>query len=334
MTRRFNKRVALVAAVLVAVAVMSSMLAARSRSDPDGPSGILALRRLLTGMGATVQDGADPPASGTFVVDADLRTPEQAEELLDWVRSGGRLVVGDMTSAVVPMVQMAEDLHSGGVVSGCAAAEAAGVRRVATSDTTSGVIAEGPTPIICFGPETGAFGARSLGRGRVVVVPDLALFTNEYLRQQDNARLAVQTFGTGTVVFGGPLPSGALLEGRGVWASLPPVAKAIVLQIVVAFLIYALLRARRLGKPVDEETIAPIPAGELVRATAELYRSAKQPAHAATLMRRAMRTRLERRGGHQIADAVEGPPPGSDAELVAAARSLENLRREVEGADR
>src|SRR6266542_4404050 len=71
----------------------------RRDGRPDRPGGTLALRRLLAGMGHQVRDADAPPQGpAVFVLLADLRGPEEADDLMGWARTGGTLVIAAPSS--------------------------------------------------------------------------------------------------------------------------------------------------------------------------------------------------------------------------------------------
>jgi hypothetical protein len=343
-------------AALTAVVIVAALMSG-PRGGDAGPTGTLALRRLLGSFGRTVTDGDAPPASpGTFVLLYDLRDEEQDGRILEWVRSGGRLVLADPDSLVLVTLGIGfdEEVPKGRLVPGCFAPEVRGVRSIETR-AQLGLVSDDEDDAACFRKGAGAFlVARDVGNGRVVVLADRSPFTNEMLRRGDAAVLALQAIPKGPVVFGSPRPTGAGAPSRGIWESLPVAAKAAIIQLGLALVAFAIVRARRLGRPVLEEPIAPIPAGELPRATARLYRSARASGFAGRELRRAMIGRLGRRVGVPGASAEElaavlagtrvgderelvkvfaGAEPADDAGLIELARRIEDVRRRVEGGE-
>jgi hypothetical protein len=130
----------------------------------------------------------------------------------------------------------------------------------------------------------------------------------------------------------------------------------IIIEIVIAAVLFALARARRLGRSPLEEPLAPIPASELVRATAGLYRRARASAFCGRLLRTSTSSRLARRLGspHDVAAdrlaelvsrssrlprerverALSGHDPTNDQELMALGDELATIMRRTEGASR
>jgi hypothetical protein len=146
------------------------------------------------------------------------------------------------------------------------------------------------------------------------------------------------------VVFGPPLPAGAQPRGSA-WGLLPDRARVVVIALALAAVGFALVRARRLGRPVLEEPVAPIPASELVRATARMHRRARTAAYCGRLLRDSVAARLSRGLGaagraedlpkilahagkvpeDRVRHILGGPDPKSDEELIHLGRELEEL---------
>jgi hypothetical protein len=310
-----------------------------------------ALRRFLAHAGFDVSDGPEPPQEGTFVLIRDLREAEDAAALLRWVERGGRLVVADPASSVLPLVGAGPNglvgvLGATALEPGCATAEAAGVDRIVAraSDWTLG---GGPDFVGCFAGRDGPYLlSRRHGEGSVVLLGGPSALTNELLRSEDNAVLAFRLAGAGPeVVFGTPIAAAAGGSSGGLWASLPDRAKIVVVALGLAVIAFALVRGRRLGGPVAEAPIVPIPASELPRAIGRLYRRARDPGYAGRRMREATRTKLARRStGHVEVDelvavlagttgwpverlraALAGPDPATDDELIRLGAELHDL---------
>jgi hypothetical protein len=321
---------------------------------PRAESGesMLALRRFLAGSGVEVSEGGPPPPQGTFVVLHDLRTSEEARSLLDWAESGGRLVVADPASAVVRLAgaEAGEPLGLVGAQTrepACLAEEVIGVRRVVARASERTL--RGDPFVSCFG---GLMVVRAHGRGSVVLLGGLTAFTNEYLRSADNALFALRTLGRGPAVsFGTPTAPRGAEAPLSVWAALPDGARVMIAAIVLAVVAFAAVRARRLGRPVIEEPITPIPASELVRATSRLYRRGRSLGYAARVMRESTRARMGRRfgveAGHdafpaiaanatgmppdRVEEALAGPEPSTDEELIRLGSLLAEVETRARG---
>jgi len=329
----------------------------RDRSE-TGPEGTLALRRLLAASGRDVSEGETLPGPpGTFVLLSDFRDERRVSPIADWVRSGGRLFLADPGSIIVEAlgIEAVEVTEARRVHPGCAAAETRGVRTV-DSGGGAGFVVHDPAGIACFAHDGLAMVVtREVGRGRVVVLGDRTVITNEFLREEDNAIFVLQAIpADGPVVFGPPVPIGAATPGQGVWKSLPTAARVCIIELGIALIAFAVWRGRRLGRPVPEDPLVPIPAGELVRATGRLLRTARATPYAGGELRRAMIGRFSRRAGTPAASAQElamvlaragagteeelarvlaGPEPQTDDDLIALGREIEQLRRRADHVD-
>lgn len=135
---------------------------------------------------------------------------------------------------------------------------------------------------------------------------------------------------------------------------LPPWIWAVLLQLLVAVLLTAYWRGRRLGPVVTETLPVTVRAAETIEGHARLYRRAGAHARAAELLRSATASRLAASFGlpaarahadpsilvtavaarlntppQRIADLLAGPPPQSEADLVHLADRLDRLEQEV-----
>lgn len=348
------------AALLVVVVLVSGPTSGNER----GPHGTLALKRYLAAMGLSVATADTPPAGpGVFVVLSDLRSEDQANDLIGWARGGGTLVLADpgaTTAAAAGVGPVGRVGHyafgPAKLAPGCVAPEVAGVRTLAVDAADSALGAE-PGGVGCFPTGGGSFEvSMPTGGGRVVVLGGISPLTNALLGSGDNAAFALGVFGAGgPVVFGPPLPPGAP-PPKGLIGSIPGPARVVLIQIALAAVAFALVRGRRFGRPVAERIPSPVPSGELVHAVARLYRSARARAFAGDTLRRAARRRLRARlgagpdPGGPVDDALSstvaqlsgtrpdevqrllgGAAPGTDEELIALGRELEELVQRVDG---
>jgi hypothetical protein len=341
----------LVIAGAVVVLALLVLLTPRTE-DPDAT---LALRRYLGNLGFAVSEAEGlPPAGGTLVLLADVRSPDEAQPILNWVEGGGHLVVTDPESAIVGMAGASaaatiaftgtEELEPD-----CVAPAVVGVERVVARASDRVLVSEDPAMVSCFPVGDGALLlTRSFGEGTITLVGGQSAFTNALLREADNAVLAARIAGRGRDVVFGPPAVGAPAP-LGIWDALPDGARAALIAIVAAALAFALVRARRLGRPVVEEPIAPIPGSELVRAAGRMYRQARATAYAGGLMRRGAISRLSRRLGaagtgdlsaamaratglppERVEEILAGSDPRDDTELMELGAELEGLTARTE----
>ena len=135
------------------------------------------------------------------------------------------------------------------------------------------------------------------------------------------------------------------------WGLVPDRVKVFLAGLGIAVLAACLWRARRLGRPVREEPLVPIPGAELVLATGRLLARNRRYDEAATLMRADLMAGLQARFGlageaqaatlasvaaahsglaqDEILAALTRPPPRDEQELLSVARSLQKIREEV-----
>jgi hypothetical protein len=130
-----------------------------------------------------------------------------------------------------------------------------------------------------------------------------------------------------------------------------PAVKRAFWQLVVAFLAYAIWRARRLGRPVAEPQPVAVAGSELVAAVGNLLDRTGSTDHAAALLRADLRRFLanhlgvpadtppevfaavaaERTGvdPQALEWALGSQPVGDDAGLLALADTIDRIREEV-----
>jgi uncharacterized protein DUF4350 len=334
--------------------VATALLAGPKGRDDFGPEGTVALKRLLAGSRRNVRDATTPPdPPGTFVLLADLRDADQEAAIIDWVRRGGHLFLADPGSLLIEAlgIEATGETSPGLIRPACAVPETRGVHLVDSPGGT-GLVLHEPAAVACFPRDGSALVvAGDVEHGHVVVLGDPGVVTNEFLGNRDNAVFALQSIPEGDVVFGPAVPAGTVTAGQGVWKSLPTAARASIVELGLAAIAFALWRGRRLGRPVPEDPLVPIPSGELVRATGRLLRAARATPYAGSELRRAMIGRISRRAGTPAASAEElamllsragagaeeelvrvlaGPEPRTDDELIALGREIEQLRRRVD----
>ena len=340
---------------LLAVAAAIGILALLA-PDSAGSGSFVALHRFLPGVGVPISDAAAPPGAGTFVLPADERSDLQIDALLSWVDNGGRLVVTDPSSALFDRFDVTTSrvavVGDATLATDCVRTETLGVAsievsasdRLLTSTQGAGCFARGDGSYALFIPH---------GQGTVVLVGGSSFMSDRSLNHADNAEFAMGVLGQGPVVMGTPSAPGPAVS---VWTALPTGAKAVIWELIVAAGVFALARGRRIGRPVEEEPVSPIPSGELVHATARLYRSAKAVAFCGAVLRGWTADRLTRRTGvapdadrgrlsvaigraagvpvDDLEHALAGPDPADEEQLVALGQELETIATTIEGAPR
>ncbi len=347
--------------VAVAAAVLAVALAAGPgrRSGPPAdprstdPSGAKAFVLLLGRLGHRVAIGSDPPARGAAVVLRDELGDHQRDRIRAWVDRGGLLVVADPFSALAPPLGRDRGPFTGGSPAGelrpaCDLPALAGVGRIHVPVALG--FRDRPGALGCFPVAGGSYlSARSSGEGTVVGLGGAAPFTNELLGDADNAVLAASVVGRGDVVVLQPDAPGS--GSTSLVDLVSPRVKNGLWQLLAAFLVVVLWRARRLGRPIVEAQPVEVPGAELVVAVGNLLHQARRRDQAAAMLRADTRRLLAQRFGlppdapaavladalagtasvltGDAAAALEGPPPPDDAGLLALARSLATLRRKV-----
>ncbi len=320
---------------------------------PDGTKGVVELLREL---GATVHVTAELPdaeVSSALLLSDDLDAARHAA-LLAWVRAGGVLVVADPRSAITrarPVGATAIGFVPAELERRCDEPALRDVDRVAAPGDSVLAVPDGARG--CFPRRGGAWLViQPEGSGTVVRLGGPAALVNAELGHADNALLVSSLLapspGARVTVLRPPPPGG----GRRTLADLvAPRVKLAIVQLVLAFALLALWRARRLGRPVREPQPVQIPASELVVAVGALLQRARGRAQAAAVLADDLRRSLAERLGlppsapaEQVADAaaartgiprerilgsLQHASPRDEAELVALAAAIESVRREV-----
>jgi hypothetical protein len=343
---------------LVAAALLGSAPNDGPPLDPrsDGPLGTSALVSLLDRLGADVELSVGLPdaADDVALVLADRLDEDQTDELLEWVRGGGTLVVTDPGSSLAPAgVGPADPLDPDDVERGiCTLGALDGVEVV-----DGGAAVRYDTGLgygSCFGSRDFAFVvATAEGAGDVVAVGGAAFVTNDRLGHDDNAVLAASllapTTGLRVRFVDPPIPAGG--GDKTLYELISDGVRRAGLQLGFAFVLYAAWRAIRFGRPVREGQAVEIAGSELVGATGRLLERGRSPGAAAEVLRdrlrRALRARLgvsaaaspdalaqvvaERAGVdlEQARVAVGDHPVTTEGELVVVARAVSSVHQEV-----
>jgi hypothetical protein len=359
--------IGIVAAIVVAI-VLLSLIAPSHRTD--GPEldtsstsahGTKAAVELARRLGARVDVTSELPGPDTDValMFEDLISSDQAPAVLAWVSAGHTLVIADPNSALVPAARFdhgAGFADSQSVDRGsCDVVAPAGLRELRDLESFGPLarfeVPEGASS--CFADAKGAVVVVDpMGSGRVISVGTPWVFTNEALDQADNAglfaALAVPESGVRLdVLVAGADGSGLQPPADSGNLTLPTGVALGLLQLLVAFVVYCLYRARRLGKPVPEDPPVVIAGSELTRAVGGLLEHAGARDRAASSLRRSARRRLASSFGlpvgvdphavvATVADrtpierdllevALLDAPVADDAALAALARDLDDL---------
>jgi hypothetical protein len=355
--------------VLLALVVALGELGGHSGSggpplDPTStsPAGAKALALLLAQVGSGVDQVTGAPSvgsGGVALVLEDGLDGAGNRQLIDWVRSGGTLVAAD-PGVVFNFAAPAEEPANGGAVTpagpmtpDCNLPAVAGVDLI---DPAGGVTLRPlPGATGCFpDPAGGDFlVVQPLGAGTLVLLGGPGLWTNADLGHDDDSVLAVDLLA--------PRPDSPRVQwivgpraGGGhetLVQLLPPRVKEGLIELLVALVLLALWRARRLGRPVIEAPAVELPGSELVVAVGHLLQQGGRIDHAAGILRasvqRAIRDQLgvapntapdavatvvaERTGLDRamVLATVAGPPPTDEAGLVALSGAADSIRQEL-----
>lgn len=302
-------------ALLLVIAAVGMLLLFRAQPDPepfdprsDEGSGTRGLVVLLERQGATVDVVRSSPSAGDsarVLVLEDRLDDAQRRDLLAFADAGGVVVMADPEStltgdrgSVTDISSSTPSFASGDVDSEisvpldqCDVPALAHLRGLFVRD---GVRFRGTSGPSCFRNTAGAFAVVfTQGRGLIVQLGDNELFTNGLLRYADNAPLATALLapasgakvdillGAGAAKSVADLGSGdrtlSDLVRPGVWMAL--------LQLAIAFIVFAVARAIRPGRPVREPEQVPIAGSELIVATGNLMQRARHAERAGWLLR-------------------------------------------------
>lgn len=354
--------------VLLAVGILLIGLVARNgrqsgepldprSTDPLGARGLVLL---LERFGADVRiAGGVPPRGAVAVLLEDRLNEPETDRLEAWVKAGGTLVVADPLSSLAPALgRSAGGLFDvgaddeGGIAPACSLEAVAEVGSIDVSGPAGFRVP--PRAVGCFDVPGGSYlVATPMGAGRIVALGGAGPFVNERLDAADNAVLAVALMaptGEGDrVVFVEPSVPGS--GDRSLSELVSPRVKDGIWQLLVAFGVFALWRARRLGRPVLEPQPVQIAGSEIVTAVGNLLQQGRRREAAASMLRSDLRRTMSERLGVPVdappatfaaaaaartgADpatveaVLAATPPRDDDALVALARSVESLRNEV-----
>jgi hypothetical protein len=326
--------------------------------DPrsDAPLGTSALVELLRRLDAEVELSVGLPDEGDDValLLVDDLTDDQRTDLESWVRAGGRLVVatpGPLTPRPEPTSLL--DPPLGTIDPATCSIGALG--DIGIIDATDGVrLATDVATSTCYGDDAAAYVvATDTGAGTIVAIGGPGFAVNERLDELDNAPFAAALLAPepGTAVRFVDPPTPASGGDKTLLELIPTGLRRAFLQLGVAFVLYALWRAIRLGKPVAEGQPVSVAGSELVAAVGRLVARTRSPGAAAAVLRTELRQSLARRLGlppdaapETVADAaadrtgvdravvlsaVADTPITTDEDLVTLARAAATTRQEV-----
>jgi len=298
------------------------------------PDGLKGLAVLMESFGAQVHADESVPSTDTRIalLARDGLDDRDRDGLRAWVRGGGTLVVADPDSPLAG--PSSGDLGGIVLVRGhCDLTGLDDVERIEIGgidsvglDQLGGKRYQVDGKPSCFGDGDAAYVIESrLGSGAVISVGGPNLFANAFLDRSDNSVLAMRLLQPNAPQPVSILVSSAPGSGRTTLLDLVParVFQAFI-QVGIAFLLYALWRARRLGRPVVEPQPVAIPGSQLVRAVGSLEQRTHATDHAAAALRHDVERLVRERYG-----LASDAPPATVAQVVADRTGLGRQRVEA-----
>ena len=263
--------------------------------------------------------------------------PDQTETLTD-----GALTLVGASVPDEPLAARCEDPDA------AAAATAVGGRAAVT--------ALDDRATVCFRiGEHGLHGTVTAAERRVDVLDAPEIVTNDRIDEAGNAALALRLLGRHEhLVWYLPQPGGDAVETAAATAPgavLPDWTTPVALLALLTVLVAAAWRARGLGPVVSEPLPVVVRAGETTRGRGRLYRRGRARGRAAAALRAGTASRVAAAVGlprtaspgdvveaiahvtgrdrDRVTPLLYGPPPADDPALLALARALADLEREV-----
>lgn len=208
----------------------------------------------------------------------------------------------------------------------------------------------------CYTSVSGPTLVRLTMRGRLVTILGTGTpLTNASLADEGNAALAINLLPSHRIVWLTPpvaaQPAAAVTGAKSVFGLVPLTAYLVIAQLAIALLLAIAWRARRLGPLVAEPLPVVVRASETVEGHGRLYQARHSRGKAGQGLRSAALGRLIRAAGlphtadtdavvtalaersslgqAQITELLYGPAPRTDRALLALARDLDELEREV-----
>jgi hypothetical protein len=271
------------------------------------------------------------------------------------VRAGARVVVADPDSPLVPERRGTTGLLDRTLARACdvpALRDVDAIRPAggdALYDVEDGAAA-------CFTTDGGAWLVITpQGRGHVVALGGPGVLTNAGMRSAADAVLVTQlltpqdTDGPAIVRPVPATPTGG--DAPGLWDVVPSGVRVMATQLLIAFGVFVMWRARRLGRPLVNDAPVRLGSSDLTTAVGALHARNATRADAVRRIADDTRARLARRLGlprtadiADVADAVAArtrrdpaavatvlapPDPADDTDLLAATGALAELEQAV-----
>ena len=360
--RRYGPLVALALAAVVLSVIAGSQPPSGLPLDPRSTeaSGTKALTLILERVGAEVDllSTPDDLDVDTLLVLVDNLDQAAADQVDAFTRRGGTTLVMDYSGL------LADDLRPAGSASGallqpslsggCDVPALAEVERIRPGSAPLFVVPKGAAG--CFGEDDTAWVIiRDAGAGTLVTTGGPSFVTNALIGEQDNAVLAAAllapTPGTRVGILEPTFAPAGGAGTRSLGDLIPDRLVGAALQLLIAFLVVVLWRARRHGKPVAEPQLVQLAGSEIVVATGNLFQRTGATERAVEHLRSDLRRSLShhlgvpldmpaedvaaiaaQRTGVAAADvtkALAGPAPAGEAGLVEFAQLVESIRTAI-----
>ncbi|MGO8960834.1 MAG: DUF4350 domain-containing protein [Streptosporangiaceae bacterium] len=360
--------IGLIIAGATVIALLQPAIVTNNYLDPasTGPAGTHALADILAERGQLVVREVAPAAAvqaargGAALV---VTSPQflTGAQLAAMAQLTGNIVIIEPDPAALSMLAPSATISGSTAVAVTAPSCLLPAARLAGSAILGGIGLRlrhpSPAAQLCY-----PFGQQSsllqytAGRKVITVLGSGQFLTNQRLGRYGDAALALNLLSSSRRVVW-LVPAVALEPGPGATGSrsltslLPLGARLVALQLVIALLLTALWRARRLGPIVAEQLPVVVRAAETVEGHGRLYQARRARGRAAMGLRAALVDRLSPLAGlprdatadtvattlaarsgtdpSQVSKLLYGPVPDTDAALVALAGELDDLERRV-----
>jgi hypothetical protein len=290
----------------------------RSSSYATSHSGSAAYAELLGRAGHPVRQvrtlphaAAPSPEATVILLDPPYVAPNDARALREFVREGGRLVVGGLSQSDLREIVPSPPGRAGPGVTVASAHGLGDVRRVRTAGVRAWATAGSARPLVSGRGRT-VVAMVPYGQGRIYLLADSSPLQNRLLARADNAALGLALAGTAAR----PVEFLESYHGYGRssgLSALPLAWKLLLIGLGLAALVYMVARGRRFGPPQPEGRELPPPRREYVDALAASIARSRRRDEAVEPVRRGARETLLRR-------AALAPDAGDEAVREAAHR--------------
>lgn len=348
--------------VAVTIVVAAALTAVRPDEalplSPDSrePHGTAALVDVLAALDrpATVVPPDEIGDADVVLVLRDQLGNDLRDVLRRRAREGARVIVADPGSPLVPEAEGGVGVLDRTLVRDCAVAALRDVRDIrpgggalygADGDAVGCFTVDGRTWLVIT----------PVGRGHIVALGGPGALTNAGLRSADNAVLTTQLLtpaGADGPTIVRPVPPTLTGDDEpGLWDLVPSGVRVMLLQLCIAFVVFVMWRARRLGRPLVDTDPVRLASSDLTTAVGALHARSATRADAVRRIADDTRGRLARaldmprtadladvahavaactgRDPSVVAAVLAPPDPVDDTDLLAATGALAELEQAV-----